>query len=97
MATIATNISAAAPASPSFANDAWILGMMGCKHQPRDRMHQPSIAPARPEARLAAQRHRRFHVYEGERHEFGNAAGRHTCVADRNPSELIDHYSRHAI
>ncbi len=45
------------------------------ERQPRHRMHQHRLAERRPRPRPALEIDRRFHVHEGQRHEFGEAAG----------------------
>jgi hypothetical protein len=52
-----------------------MLRIHGCKHQARNRMHQHRLAEGRTGARHSAPPHRRFHVHERQRHEFGEAAG----------------------
>ena len=44
------------------------------QREPRHRMHQHRFAEGRPAPRRALEIHRRFHMHEGQRHEFGEAA-----------------------
>ena len=52
------------------------------QHQPRHRMHQNHFAEGRPAPRAPLEIDRRFHVHEGQRHEFGEAAGLDLQIAD---------------
>ena len=57
------------------------VGDQRMQREPRHRVHQHRLAQRRSLARLAAQIHRRFHVHERQRHEFGDAAGLRLQVA----------------
>ena len=52
-----------------------MLVISGCSTSRDDGVHQDRLAQCRPFARHAAQVHRRLHVHERQRNEFGEAAG----------------------
>ena len=64
----------AAPSGPIFTQEVWMLVISGCRTSPRHRVHQHCFTQGRPFPCEAAQVHRRFHMHERQRHEFGKAA-----------------------
>ena len=56
---------------------------MRVQDEARDAVHQQRLAEGRAAPRLAAEVHRRFHMDEGQRHEFGEAARLGLQVAQR--------------
>ena len=65
----------ARPLRPSFTHDTWMLGITGCSASRATACISIVSRIGRTLARAAFQVHRRFHVHERQRHEFGEAAG----------------------
>ena len=73
----------AAPSGPIFTQDVWMLVISGCSASRATACISTASRKVGPWRAMPAQVHRRFHVHERQRHEFGEAAGLCLQVAQR--------------